>query len=301
VEEEGRFEGKASLSPLSAAQIVEQVIEAKRLLFRDGIQRLAQDRSADPTEPRSSLAGLQAGSNASELALSLPPRPDLPRPQTPAAAAALEALRLRNVVFSGPGDPLADPRSLLTALGTLCDGRGLNLAPSRLHVRSTGSNPAALAALASRFPRVHLRVALASTAQVWEGRENGRHGTGDSAFWQACSTQHLVQTLERVFPKHAVKLAVDQPQDSSGPKIPPLNVEVLLQPGLNDEVEHAAALVRLLRGVRYKLTVLQAAPEGESLDAAEKLARAARTAGVVAAVRRPRLGDSCALSDGTRP
>ncbi len=180
--------------------------------------------------------------------------------------------RITNVVFMGMGEPLLNLPGLLPALDTLLHPQAFGLAPRRITVSTAG--------VARRIPElleqapVNLAVSL--------------HAANDAL------RDELVP-LNRRFPLAQLFATLRAlPQLS---RRHPVFFEYTLMAGVNDSVEDARALARLLAGLPSKLNVI---PMNEHEDAPYRaptpqvmdrfLAELSR-AGVVCTLRRPRGAD----------
>lgn len=137
---------------------------------------------------------------------------------------------LRNLVFMGMGEPLLNLDALLTSLRSLSDDKGMNFSPRRLTV---------------------------STCGVEKGLEKlGESGLGYLAVSLHASTQELRQ---KIMPR-AAAWPLDKMLDAL--RSYPLKTreritfEYLLIDGVNDSLEDARRLARLLSGIKSKLNLI---------------------------------------------
>ena len=185
-----------------------------------------------------------------------------------------EGRELTNVVFMGMGEPLLNLPAVLDAVRLLVDPRAFGFAPRRVTVSTAGVVPK-LAALLEGLPGpVNLAVSL--------------HAASDSL------RDELVP-INRRFPLETLLEALRSlPQ--LGPRRP-IFFEYTLLAGVNDTPEDARRLVRLLRGLPYKLNLIPmnphddapyGAPTPEAVDAFMGVLSAAR---VTTTLRRSRGDD----------
>ena len=137
---------------------------------------------------------------------------------------------LRNLVFMGMGEPLLNLPNVMRALETLNSGTGLNFSPRRITVstcglreglKELGDSGLAYLAVSLHAPTQELREKIMPKAARWPLDK----------FMEALSAYPL-KTRER------------------------LTFEYLLLGGVNDGVEHAKALARLMSRVRGKLNLI---------------------------------------------
>lgn len=137
---------------------------------------------------------------------------------------------LRNLVFMGMGEPLLNLRNVMRALETLNSGTGLNFSPRRITIstcglreglKELGDSGLAYLAVSLHAPNQALRAKIMPKAARWPLEE----------FMDALAAYPL-KTRER------------------------LTFEYLLLGGVNDSIEHAKELVRLISRVRGKLNLI---------------------------------------------
>lgn len=137
---------------------------------------------------------------------------------------------LRNLVFMGMGEPLLNLSNVMRALETLNSGTGLNFSPRRITVSTCG-----------------LREGL---------KELGDSGLAYLAVSLHAPTQAL---REKIMPK-AARWPLDKFMDALAAyplkTRERLTFEYLLLGGVNDGIEHAKELVRLISRVRGKLNLI---------------------------------------------
>jgi len=185
-----------------------------------------------------------------------------------------EGRELTNVVFMGMGEPLLNLPAVLDAVRLLVEPRAFGFAPRRVTVSTAGVVPK-LAALLEALPGpVNLAVSL--------------HAATDSL------RDELVP-INRKFPLEEL-LGALRSLPQLGPRRP-IFFEYTLLAGVNDTPEDARRLVRLLRGLPYKLNLIPmnphadapyGAPSAEAVDAFMGVLSAAR---VTTTLRRSRGDD----------
>lgn len=150
--------------------------------------------------------------------------------------------QLRNLVFMGMGEPLLNLREVLRSLETLNSGHGLNFSPRRITVstcgleqglRTLGDSGLAFLAVSLHAPTQELRARIMPKAARWELPD-----------LVAALEAYPLKTRER------------------------LTFEYLLLGGVNDGIEHAKALVKLMSRIKSKLNLIVYNPvEGSSYRA----------------------------------
>jgi 23S rRNA (adenine2503-C2)-methyltransferase len=139
--------------------------------------------------------------------------------------------RLRNIVFMGMGEPLANYNNLVSALDTITDNdAGLRFASRRITVSTAGLVPK-LAAL-GRDTKVNLAISLNATDN---------------------ETRSRLMPINRAFPLEALLEACRQFP------LPParrITFEYILIKGVNDSVDDARRLAKLLQPIRSKINLI---------------------------------------------
>ena len=142
----------------------------------------------------------------------------------------LESPQLRNLVFMGMGEPLLNFTELMRSLDTLNQEQGLAFSPRRITVstcglqkglKELGESGLAYLAVSLHAPTQELRAELMPKAARWELDE-------------------LLTALES-YPLKARER---------------LTFEYLLLGGVNDSLEHAKALARIMARVKAKLNII---------------------------------------------
>jgi 23S rRNA (adenine2503-C2)-methyltransferase len=134
-----------------------------------------------------------------------------------------EGGRITNVVFMGMGEPLLNLDAVLTSIRLLKDPAGLAYAQRALSVSTIGI-PAGIHRLAREEPQVNLALSL--------------HAPDDGL------RTRLIPANRR-FPIKEILAAVDEHFETTRRK---LFIEYILLRDVNDQIRHAEALARLLRG-----------------------------------------------------
>jgi len=131
--------------------------------------------------------------------------------------------RLSHVVVMGMGEPLLNLDALLPALATAVDKDGLGISVRRVTISTVGI-PAGILRLAKENCQYHLAVSL--------------HAANDELRNQLVPANHG-------FGIQAVMSAADQYFEKTGRRV---TFEYVLLADVNDQPEHAAQLIQLLRG-----------------------------------------------------
>lgn len=139
--------------------------------------------------------------------------------------------RLTNIVFMGMGEPLANYKNLVSAIGVLTDNdAGLRFASRRVTVSTAGLVPKITAL--GRDTRVNLAVSLNATDN---------------------KTRDRLMPINRKYPLAALMEACRQYLPAPGRRI---TFEYILIKGVNDSVEDAERLAKLLRSIRCKVNLI---------------------------------------------
>jgi 23S rRNA (adenine2503-C2)-methyltransferase len=134
-----------------------------------------------------------------------------------------EPERLSHVVVMGMGEPLLNLDALLPALAAAADRSGLGISARRITISTVGL-PDGIRRLAAENCQYHLAVSLhAADDALRNGIVPANRGPGIAAIL-AAADDYFAQTGRRV------------------------TFEYVLLAGVNDQPEHAAALLKLLRG-----------------------------------------------------
>ena len=150
--------------------------------------------------------------------------------------------RLTNIVFMGMGEPLANYKNLVSAIGVITDtDAGLRLASRRVTVSTAGLVPR-LCDL-GRDTRVNLAVSL---------------NAADN------DTRNRLMPINRTYPLEKLLEACRQYPPAPGRRI---TFEYILIKGINDSERDARRLAKLLQPIRCKLNLIPFNPhEGSDLD-----------------------------------
>jgi 23S rRNA (adenine2503-C2)-methyltransferase len=139
--------------------------------------------------------------------------------------------QLRNIVFMGMGEPLANYKNLVSALDTLTDNdAGLCFATRRITVSTAGLVPK-LGAL-GRDTKVNLAISLNAIDN---------------------DTRSRLMPINRVYPLESLLKACRQYPLPAGRRI---TFEYILLKGINDSESDARRLVKLLQPIRCKLNLI---------------------------------------------
>jgi 23S rRNA (adenine2503-C2)-methyltransferase len=139
--------------------------------------------------------------------------------------------RLTNIVFMGMGEPLANYKNLVSAIGILTDNDvGLRFASRRVTVSTAGLVPKITAL--GRDTRVNLAVSLNATDN---------------------KTRNRLMPINRKYPLEKLMEACRQYLPAPGRRI---TFEYILIKGINDSVDDAERLAKLLRPIRCKVNLI---------------------------------------------
>jgi 23S rRNA (adenine2503-C2)-methyltransferase len=139
--------------------------------------------------------------------------------------------RLTNIVFMGMGEPLANYKNLVSAIGILTDNDGgLRFASRRVTVSTAGLIPKITAL--GRDTRVNLAVSLNATDN---------------------KTRNRLMPINHKYPLEKLMEACRQYLPPPGRRI---TFEYILIKGINDSVDDAERLVKLLRPIRCKVNLI---------------------------------------------
>ncbi len=143
--------------------------------------------------------------------------------------------RLTNIVFMGMGEPLANYENLVSAIGVLTDNdAGLRFASRRVTVSTAGLVPKITAL--GRDTRVNLAVSLNATDN---------------------QTRDMLMPINRKYPLEILLEACRQYQPAPGRRI---TFEYILINGINDTIDDAKRLAKLLRSIRCKINLIPLNP-----------------------------------------
>ena len=138
---------------------------------------------------------------------------------------------LTNIVFMGMGEPLANYKNLVAAIGVLTDNdAGLRFASRRVTVSTAGLVPKITAL--GRDTRVNLAISLNATDN---------------------KTRDRLMPVNRKYPLEKLMEACRQYQPAPGRRI---TFEYILIKGINDSVDDAERLAKMLRPIRCKINLI---------------------------------------------
>jgi 23S rRNA (adenine2503-C2)-methyltransferase len=139
--------------------------------------------------------------------------------------------RLTNIVFMGMGEPLANYNHLVSAIGILTDNdAGLRFASRRVTVSTAGLVPKITAL--GRETKVNLAISLNATDN---------------------NTRNKLMPINRKYPLEKLLEACRQYQPAPGRRI---TFEYVLIKGINDSLNDAQRLAKLLRPIRCKVNLI---------------------------------------------
>ncbi len=139
--------------------------------------------------------------------------------------------RLTNIVFMGMGEPLANYKNLVAAIGVLTDNDvGLRFASRRVTVSTAGLVPKITAL--GRDTRVNLAISLNATDN---------------------KTRDRLMPINRKYPLEKLMEACRRYEPAPGRRI---TFEYILIKGINDSVDDAERLAKLLRPIRCKVNLI---------------------------------------------
>ncbi|MDE6161726.1 MAG: 23S rRNA (adenine(2503)-C(2))-methyltransferase RlmN [Muribaculaceae bacterium] len=179
-----------------------------------------------------------------------------------------ESDTLTNIVFMGMGEPLDNIDAVLAAVAVLTESWGLAWSPKRITVSTVGHLPA----LRRLLEETKVHVALSVHTPFADERAG-------------------LMPVERAWP---VARVVDTLRDYDFAHQRRLSVEYTMWAGVNDDMRHADALARLLRGTsaRANLIRFHAIPDSTLRPASQKAMEAFRDRlnerGVTATIRASR-------------
>ena len=173
--------------------------------------------------------------------------------------------RVRNVVFMGMGEPLANYDAVLKAVRLLNSPQGLHIGARHIAISTCG-----LPDQIRRLAREHLQIALSISL----------HGATDEV-------RTRLVPINRTYPIAAVLAAAREYAQLTGRKVA---FEYVVVPDWNDTPEQARRLAELIQGMPAMVNLIPRNPEEGRPDRAPALAFAARLKerGVEVAVRRSR-------------
>lgn len=142
-----------------------------------------------------------------------------------------ESERLTNMVFMGMGEPMDNLEAVIAATEILTSDWGLAWSPKRITVSSVGK----LDELRQLIERTKVHIALSLHSPFADERAG-------------------LMPVERAYPLTSV---LDMLRDYDWSKQRRLSVEYIMWGGLNDDMRHAEALARLLRGTHSRVNLIR--------------------------------------------
>lgn len=176
--------------------------------------------------------------------------------------------RISNIVFMGMGEPLANYAAVVEAIEILTAEWGLGFSPRRITVSTVGLVPAMQRLV--RDTAVNLAVSLSATTDAQRAR---------------------LMPVNRRYPLAAL---MDMCRELPIPQRRRITFEYVMLAGVNDTVDDADRLVRLLHGIRSKVNLIPFNPFPEAGFTASPAAVCRRfqerllAAGVHATIRQSR-------------
>jgi 23S rRNA (adenine2503-C2)-methyltransferase len=140
--------------------------------------------------------------------------------------------RVTHIVFMGMGEPLANYAALVMSLRILTDAKlGVGYSPRRITVSTVGLVPG-IEKLGREDLKVNLAISLHAATDEVRGRLMPVHRSCDLKTLLAALRKYPLAHRQRIF------------------------FEYVLLEGVNDSVEEAARLAKLLRGIRAKVNLI---------------------------------------------
>lgn len=142
-----------------------------------------------------------------------------------------EGRSISNIVLMGMGEPLANFAEVMTAIGMIISGRGFGFSPRRVTLSTVGLVPE-INALAKTGIKVNLAISLNATTD--EVRDN------------------IMPINKRYSIKELLAACRRFPLDPRRR----ITFEYVMLKGVNDSVDDARRLVKLLKGIRCKINLI---------------------------------------------
>ncbi len=190
-----------------------------------------------------------------------------------------EGRRLTNIVYMGMGEPLHNYENVVRSIELISDQRGLDLSSRRITVSSVGLVPAI--EKLGNDPRVNPNIAISLNA----------------------SNDLVRNEIMPVNRKYDIDKLLTMLKRYPLANRRNITFEYVLLAGVNDSLEDAKRVVRLLHGVKAKLNVIPFNPhplapfKRPTEEAIDEFQKATRAAGLATYIRRPR-GDDIAAACG---
>lgn len=185
---------------------------------------------------------------------------------------------LTNIVFMGMGEPMDNIDAILGAIEVLTSPWGLAWSPKRITVSTVGANPRALERLLTET-QVHVAYSLHNPFSV---------------------ARAAIMPAERAFPATEFLQRLRRLDWSRQRRF---SVEYIMWGGVNDDLRHADALARLLRGMDARVNIIRFHPtpgfEGRAPSKAvmEEFRDRLNSRGITATIRASR-GEDIAAACG---
>lgn len=179
-----------------------------------------------------------------------------------------EAERLTNVVFMGMGEPMDNPKAVESAIEIMTAPWGFAWSPKRITVSSIGK----IDALRGLIQRTQVHIAISVHSPFGPEREG-------------------LMPVERAYP---LKDVLNMLREYDWAHQRRLSVEYIMWRGVNDDMAHADALARLIRGMHCRVNLIRfhAIPDVELRTATEHAMTAFRDRlnerGITATIRASR-------------
>lgn len=179
-----------------------------------------------------------------------------------------DSRRLTNIVFMGMGEPTDNLEAVLGAVEVLTSPWGLAWSPKRITVSSVGN----MKGLRELLERTKVHIAISAHSPFGEERAG-------------------LMPVERAYPLAGV-IELLRGYDFTHQRR--LSMEYIMWRGVNDDMRHADALARLLRGLECRVNLIRfhAIPGSDLMSAPEDVMTAFRdrlnAAGVTATIRASR-------------
>ncbi len=160
---------------------------------------------------------------------------------------------IRNAVFMGMGEPLLNYENVMQAVRVMTDGRGPDFSSRRITISTSGIIPG-IRRLSDDEP-VSLAISLNAVDH---------------------DTRELVMPINRKYPMDELMQAI---RDFKLPNRRRITIEYVLLGGVNDSIQDAKKLVKLLHGIKAKVNLIPfnpwpgselKAPSAEAVDAFEE-------------------------------
>ncbi|RFC65084.1 23S rRNA (adenine(2503)-C(2))-methyltransferase RlmN [Fulvimarina endophytica] len=216
------------------------------------------------------VRNLTAGEIVSQVLLARDRLGDFPDADTPAGAIVPNEGRLvSNVVMMGMGEPLYNFDNVATALGVMSDGDGLSVSKRRITLSTSGVVPEIVRA--GEETGVMLAISL--------------HAVNDEL------RDELVPINKKYPLEKLLEACRNYPGLSNARRI---TFEYVMLKGVNDSMEDARNLVRMLKGIPAKINLIPFNPwpgsryECSDWDQIERFADYVNQAGYASPIRTPR-------------